>query len=78
MQSFPSVCYQGTDSGIWAGRAREVCTSRYETPSQKTGGPVLCDEIELWDTGACRTPWQGNLSTAIAVCESVDAVSIQQ
>lgn len=47
-----SLCYyQGTDFGIWFGRAWEVCASRYEAPSQKAGRPVLCDEVELGDTG---------------------------
>lgn len=42
---------QGTDFGIWFGRAREVCTSRYETPTQKAGRPVLCDEVKFRDSG---------------------------
>lgn len=53
MWIYSSYYYQGTDFGIWFGRAREVRTSRYETPSQKVGRPVLCDEVELRDTGRC-------------------------
>lgn len=60
-----SLCYyQGTDFGIWFGRAWEVCASRYEAPSQKAGRPVLCDEVELGDTGTYRVSIGGSLTTA--------------
>ena len=42
---------QGTDFGIWLGRAREVCASGYETPSQEAGRPVFCVEVQLGDSG---------------------------
>lgn len=41
----------GPDSRIWLGSAREGGATGHEAVAQKAGGPVLCDEVKLGNTG---------------------------
>lgn len=66
---FSFLYYQGTDFGVRFGRAREVRTARYETPSQKVGRPVLCDEVKLGAPGASTASPAGTpRPLPVAVC----------
>lgn len=51
---FPLFCpvsSAGADSRIWLGSAREGGATGHEAVAQKAGGSVLCDEVELGNTG---------------------------
>lgn len=48
---FPPVSSAGPDSRIWLGGAREGSAAGHEAVAQKAGGSVLCDEVELGNTG---------------------------